>query len=136
MLLPLEPAPAEPLPVVELGLLEVLPELELPGELLVLPLELDAPFASSQRCFSRPVRVVQSEAELYVLEPEAPLDGALELDEPVEGELDEPADGVLLEPLEPLTPLPDDDCAKEAAENASSAEAVAEIRSFNVIDFS
>jgi hypothetical protein len=93
MLLPVEPEPAEPLPVVELGLLEELPapelELEPLGE-LVLPL-LVAPFASSQRCFSRPVRVVQSEAELdgelALLEP---VDGVLELDEPLEGELPEP----------------------------------------------
>jgi len=91
MLLPVEPAPAEPLPVVELGLLELEPLELLLGELLVLPLPEVAPLASSQRCFSRPVRVVQSEAVLDgALELLEPLDGALELDAPLEGELLEP----------------------------------------------
>jgi len=93
MLLPVEPAPAEPLPVVELGLLELEPLELLLGELLVLPLPEVAPLASSQRCFSRPVSVVQSEAD--VLEPADDgvlelLDGVLELDAPLEGELLEP----------------------------------------------
>jgi hypothetical protein len=121
MLLPVEPAPVEPLlPVLGLlllGELLVLPLLLLEplGELLVLPL-LEEPWALSQRCFSRPVSVAQSVLLALGVELELPVDGLL---------------------LEPLTPVPDeDDCAKDAADSENSAAAVAVARSFNVIVFS
>ncbi len=120
MLLPVEPEPAGPAPV-------LLP-LEPLGELLVLPAPGVLPCDCRQRAFSAPDRLSHA-----VVLPALGVDGALELLEPLEDGL--VVDGELL--LEdPPTPLPDDDCAKDAAENASSAEAVAVAISFNVIDVS